>query len=82
MHGLQVNGIGNVTREKLGGSNVEYTVFRVPGLTNKPAGAVRAGYIGTKGDGLMLSRNSQAVWVLQEVKERKWIGKCPAISDA
>ena len=77
-----MNGIGNTTINLLKDYKVEFTVFRVPGLTNKPAGPVRAGYIGTKGDGLMLSRNSQAVWVLQEVQERKWVGGCPAISDA
>ncbi|KAI5360572.1 Putative NAD(P)-binding domain, NAD(P)-binding domain superfamily [Septoria linicola] len=75
----EVNGIGNATKALNG---LEWTVFRVPGLTNGHAGAVRAGYVGVKGDGMVLSRKSMAVWVLQEVDERKWVGKSPAISNA
>lgn len=80
----EVNGIGKVVtglrdeeEDKL-----EWTVFRVPGLTKAAAGPVRAGFIGERGDGLLLSRKSLAVWVLQEVEERKWVGRCPALSDA
>ncbi|GIZ37444.1 hypothetical protein CKM354_000089000 [Cercospora kikuchii] len=88
----EVVGIGNVTSngplvsaKPRGdrGKEVEWTVFRVPGLRNgKQADAVRAGWVGEKGDGLLLSRKSLAVWILQEVEERKWVGKSPALSDA
>ncbi|KAF2210637.1 hypothetical protein CERZMDRAFT_99251 [Cercospora zeae-maydis SCOH1-5] len=65
------------------GEEVAWTVFRVPGLWHgKRADAVRAGWIGDRGDGLLLNRKSLAVWLLQEVEESKWVGKCPALSDA
>lgn len=32
-------------------------------------------------DGLTLSRKSNAVWVLQELEERKWVGRAPALSN-
>lgn len=83
----EVNGIGKVVtrlreEEEEEEGRLEWTVFRVPGLTKAAAGPVRAGFIGEKGDGLLLSRKSLAVWVLQEVEERKWVGRCPALSDA
>ncbi|KAM3421645.1 hypothetical protein BST61_g2030 [Cercospora zeina] len=65
------------------GKKVAWTVFRVPGLWNgKRADAVRAGWVGERGDGLLLNRKSLAVWLLQEMEEKKWVGKCPALSDA
>lgn len=55
---------------------------RVPGLTNGDAKPVRTSYLGDGTDGMMLSRKSIAIWILQEMEEEKWIGKAPALSNA
>lgn len=54
---------------------------RVPGLTNKGYLPVQTGMVGSGKDGLQLSRKSNAVWVLQELQEGKWIGKAPVLSN-
>lgn len=61
--------------------HLSFSPSRVPILTNGEAKAVRAGYIGSPGDGMLLSRKSNAIWILQELEERKWVGKCPALSN-
>ncbi|TKA77820.1 hypothetical protein B0A55_04594 [Friedmanniomyces simplex] len=50
---------------------VEWTLFRVPHLTNGKALPVQTGMIGSGTDGMFLSRPSLAVWILQELRERK-----------
>lgn len=57
---------------------VEWTMFRVPWLTNGEAKPVCAGMIQSEA-GLLLSRKSIAVGLLQELEERKWVGKAPAL---
>jgi hypothetical protein len=54
--------------------------FRVPILTNGAAVPTNASIVGSGQDGLLLSRKSLAVWLLNELKEGKWIGKAPALS--
>jgi hypothetical protein len=61
---------------------VEWTVFRVPILRNGEAREVHAGFVGDKGVGVMLERKALAEWVLKEMEERNWVGKCPAVSNA
>lgn len=54
---------------------VEWTLFRVPYLTNGAAGPVHAGFVGDAGDRMPLSRAGLAEWCLSELKEGQWIGK-------
>lgn len=61
----------------------DYTVFRVPFLSDGPADReVHAGFYagGFKGK-QELSRASMARWVLCEIKERQWIGQQPALGN-
>jgi hypothetical protein len=59
--------------------HLKWTMFRVTLLNNGEAKPVTATYTGSGQDNLFISRNSIAEWVLQELKEGKWIGKMPAI---
>ena len=64
------------------GTELEWTVFRVPFLTDEPekgvyAGDLLAGYPWTG----TLSRVGQAIWLLREIEERKWVGKMPMLND-
>lgn len=67
---------------------VEWTVFRVPLLKGnklgEDEGKVNTCYIGDKQgrDGLTLHRSRLVRWILAEMEERKWVHKCPALSDA
>ncbi|KAK0260158.1 hypothetical protein LTR35_018024 [Friedmanniomyces endolithicus] len=76
----EINAMSRATATLLG-NKVEWTLFRVPFLTNSDAKPVRAGFLGDGTDGFFLSRNSAAVWVLQELKANKWVGKAPTLSD-
>lgn len=72
------------------GGRIEWTVFRVPLLQGKDVlmdenpGKVNAVWIGDKEgrDGLHLDRGRLARWVLNELRERKWIGLCPFVANA
>ncbi|KAF7192323.1 hypothetical protein HII31_06355 [Pseudocercospora fuligena] len=75
----EVRGIGAAT-SSLDVKEIPWTVFRVPMLTNGDPKATKARFVG-KGAGLVLSRKSLAVWLLQELEEQKWIGMCPAVSE-
>lgn len=61
--------------------NETYFPCRVPILTKSEAKPVRASFLGDGTDGLLLSRQSAAVWILQELHERKWIGGAPSLSN-
>ncbi|OAL52537.1 NAD(P)-binding protein [Pyrenochaeta sp. DS3sAY3a] len=61
--------------------DIKWTVFRVPGLGNKDAKPVKAAFVG-EGVGIFLERKGIAEWVLKEMEEEKWVGKCPALSNA
>lgn len=59
---------------------MNWTVFRVPSLGSGKDKGVRAAYVG--GDvSVRLERKGLAEWVLREMVEGKWIGKCPALSN-
>jgi hypothetical protein len=63
--------------------DLDWTVFRVPHLTEKAANLpVAAGVIGPdyKG-GFDLSRASMAVWILKEMEERQWVKKAPMLGN-
>lgn len=61
--------------------DLKWTLFRVTLINNGETKPVTATYTGWGQDGLFISRSSIAEWVLQELKEGKWIGKMPAISN-
>lgn len=59
--------------------SIEYTLFRVGRLTNDPSGPVNVSYLGSGQDKLSISRASVVTWVLEEIKEDRWVGKAPYI---
>ena len=78
----EMKGIAKHTMEGAG-IGLEWTVFRVPFLTEEPekgvyAGDLVAGYPWTG----TLSREGQAKWLLTEIEDRKWVGKMPMLNDA
>jgi hypothetical protein len=66
-----------------GEEDMEWTVFRVPHLTNNaPDRPVWAGFVGPDHKGsLELSRKSQARWLLREIGERQWVNKAPFLGN-
>lgn len=75
----EINGfapiVTSVPAEELG-----WTVFRVPLLKNGEAVPVKAGYVGDVGAGL--ERKALAEWLLGEIEEGRWVGKCPVVANA
>ena len=69
-----------------GEGEVQWTVFRVPGLVGGQTGGtelVRAGMFGEGFNaGLTLTRESLVRWVMEEVEERRWIGSWPMLANA
>jgi len=65
------------------GRSIEWTIFRVPHLTDQAADLpVWAGFVGPEHKGsLDLSRRSQARWLLKEIEERKWVRKAPFLGN-
>ncbi len=62
-------------------SRLDWTVVRVPMLTDTPAtGQVRVGMVG-KGMGPRISRADMADFMLKQVDSREYVGKAPAISN-
>ena len=61
--------------------DLEWTIARVPILTNNPKKDAVAGYIGDGQITITLSRASYARWVIQELETGQWKWKSPQISD-
>ncbi|KAJ6571742.1 hypothetical protein B0H19DRAFT_1255679 [Mycena capillaripes] len=63
--------------------DLDWTVFRVPHLTEEAADLpVAAGLLGPDFKGtLNLSRASMAVWILKEMEERRWVKKAPVLGN-
>ncbi|KAH7413874.1 hypothetical protein DE146DRAFT_638798 [Phaeosphaeria sp. MPI-PUGE-AT-0046c] len=59
---------------------IKWTVFRVPMLKDGRGKEVKTGFVGDVG--MSLDRGALAEWVLKEMVEEKWVGKCPAVSNA
>lgn len=60
---------------------LKWTLFRVPFLRNGEAiRRVKASYLGSGEDGMVLDRESTATWILEEIREEKWVGKAPFLS--
>jgi putative NADH-flavin reductase len=67
--------------EKVRRSDLDWTVVRVPMLTEGPAtGRVREGYVG-KTIGPRLSRADLADFLLRQVESETYLGQAPAISN-
>jgi hypothetical protein len=62
-------------------SGLDWTVVRVPMLTDDPAsGRIKVGMVG-KGMGPRISRADMAAFILEQVSSAKYIRKAPAISN-
>ncbi|RMZ72433.1 hypothetical protein GMOD_00007417 [Pyrenophora seminiperda CCB06] len=59
---------------------MKWTVYRVPILRSGEPKPIMAGMIGQTG--MFLERKGLAEWLLKEMEEDKWVGKCPAVSNA
>lgn len=67
--------------EKVRSSGLDWTVVRVPRLTDGPAtGRLRAGYVG-QDIGPSLARADLAAFLLQQLTDRSWVGQAPAVSN-
>ncbi|KAH8696462.1 hypothetical protein BGW36DRAFT_428471 [Talaromyces proteolyticus] len=60
---------------------LEWTVIRIPMLTNHSAMPVYAGYVGDGRAKSKLSRQSLAQWCLEELEAKNWVGKAPFLSN-
>ncbi|KAK2762132.1 hypothetical protein FQN54_001139 [Arachnomyces sp. PD_36] len=60
-------------------NQLNWTLFRVPLLGNGETKPVKASFGGSGQDGLFLTRRSIADWILQEMQEKKWVGKAPML---
>jgi hypothetical protein len=76
----EINGFTPLVTQLAGQEETKWTVFRVPALSNGDAGAVQVGYVGDVG--VRVERKGVAEWVLQEMREERWVGKCPALGNA
>lgn len=73
-----VVGIGNVIRTE--GDALDWTIVRVPFLTNSSNRNVVAGYVGDGKTGTTLSRTGFAMFVLQELAKNEWVKEAPLIT--
>ncbi|KAF9567929.1 NAD(P)-binding protein [Agrocybe pediades] len=71
---------GEVVRSK--GEALDWTLVRVPFLTNADTEGVVAGYVGDGKVGMTLSRKALAAFMVGEVEKREWVQKAPMISNA
>jgi UDP-galactopyranose mutase len=70
--------IGHVLEKLEGG--FEWTIARVPILTNAENRHYRAGYVGEPTTGYILAREGFVAFVLDELVNRKWIRRRPMLS--
>jgi len=70
--------VGEVIRSK--GDVLDWTIVRVPILTNKESEEAVAGYIGDGKTGTFLSRKAYAAFTVHEVENTGWIKESPLIS--
>lgn len=69
------------TVEQVRKSKLDWTVVRVPMLTDDPGkGSVRVGMVGT-GTGLRVTRGDMAEFMLKQLNDRTYIRKSPVISN-
>ena len=77
---LDVVAIGEVIRTK--GDVLDWTIVRVPLLTNNDSEEVVAGHVGDGITGIYLSRKAYAAFTVHEVENMEWIKEAPLISSA
>ena len=70
--------VGEVIRGE--GADLEWTLARVPLLTNGDSEEVSVGYLGEPQVYARLARKGFAAFVVKEVEERKWVRASPALS--
>lgn len=70
--------VGDAIRHQEG--DLEWTIVRVPILTNSENTEVVAGYVGDGKTGTMLSRPGFASFVLKELAQNEWSKKAPLLS--
>lgn len=70
--------IGNTIREQ--GQNLDWTIIRVPVLTNRDSTEVTVGYVGDGKVGTSLPRRAFAAFAVGEVEKREWVKKAPLIT--
>jgi putative NADH-flavin reductase len=75
---LDMVAIGEVIRTK--GDALDWTIVRVPVLTNKESEEVVAGHVGDGKTGTTLSRKAYAAFTVHEVENMEWIKEAPLIS--
>ena len=69
------------TVAKVRASDLDWTIVRVPMLTDDPrSGKIQVGYVG-KGMGTRISRADMADFILKQVKDNAYLHKAPAISN-
>ncbi|KAH7079418.1 hypothetical protein FB567DRAFT_449900, partial [Paraphoma chrysanthemicola] len=75
----EINGfsplVAQLPKDELG-----WTIYRVPILKNGEPREVAAGYVGKVG--MTIERKALAEWLLMEMEQKNWIGKCPAVANA
>ncbi|KAK6811590.1 hypothetical protein RU639_012550 [Aspergillus parasiticus] len=72
-------GIGEYIASLPVNKSVQWTLFRVGGLTDEEEALVKATSLGSSDDGTWISRASVATWVLDEIDQEKCLGKAPYI---
>ena len=69
------------TAAKVRASDLDWTIVRVPMITDGPqTGKIQAGYVG-KGMGARISRADMADFILKQVNDNTYLHKAPAISN-
>ncbi|KAF2023050.1 hypothetical protein EK21DRAFT_95231 [Setomelanomma holmii] len=75
----EVNGFSPLVAQ-LPADEFAWTIYRVPILRDGKPKEVAARLVGDVG--ITLERKAMAEWLLQEMEQGNWIGKCPAIANA
>lgn len=70
----------DVIRKESVKADIEYTIVRVPFLTNKEGKKPVAGYLGDGKVGVILSRYAYAEFAVDQIEGREWVNKSPALS--
>jgi len=75
---MDIVATGEVIRTK--GDALDWTIVRVPVLTNNDSEEVVAGHVGDGKTGYSLSRKAYAAFTVHEVENMEWIKEAPLIS--
>jgi len=74
--------VGEVVRAHGDRKGIDWTLVRVPVLTNCESEKVVAGYVGDWKTGNILPRKAFAAFCIREIEKKEWVGKAPFISGA